>query len=234
MKPASGTASPRRKTRPAEIVDKLNKEINAAIADPGMKARLAAIGGEPMPGSPADFGKLIADETEKWGKVVRAAGLKPEYMRLRLAREGHILRAERKPAEPGLERTQPREAAREKQIVLNAGRRPSRGTQSLRQTARKNQFGVLVERTRIHRMNRQRVQRIMLEDRDQATRSRDPVQLLQPRHMLLVGDVMEHAGRECDIERAGFAGDAAVLDQNIVAVAGVTLFAQREAALRDV
>ena len=62
----------------AEIVDKLNKEINAAIADPGMKAGLAAIGGEPMPGSPADFGRLIAEETEKWGKVVRAGGIKPE------------------------------------------------------------------------------------------------------------------------------------------------------------
>ena len=63
---------------PADIVDKLNKEINAAIADPAMKARLAAIGGEPLPGSPAEFGKLIAEETEKWAKVVRAAGLKPE------------------------------------------------------------------------------------------------------------------------------------------------------------
>ena len=63
---------------PAEIVDKLNREINAAIADPGMKARLAALGGEPLPGSPADFGKLIAEETDKWAKVVRAGGLKPE------------------------------------------------------------------------------------------------------------------------------------------------------------
>jgi tripartite-type tricarboxylate transporter receptor subunit TctC len=63
---------------PAEIIDKLNKEINAAIADPGMKARLAALGGEPLPGSPGEFGKLIAEETQKWGKVVRAAGLKPE------------------------------------------------------------------------------------------------------------------------------------------------------------
>ena len=71
-----GFAAP--KNTPAEIVDKLNKEINAAIADPGMKARLAAIGGEPIPGSPAEFGKLIAEETEKWGKVVRAAGIKPE------------------------------------------------------------------------------------------------------------------------------------------------------------
>jgi tripartite-type tricarboxylate transporter receptor subunit TctC len=63
---------------PLEIIGKLNKEINAAIADPGMKARLAAIGGEPLPGTPAEFGRLIADETEKWAKVVQAAGLKPE------------------------------------------------------------------------------------------------------------------------------------------------------------
>jgi tripartite-type tricarboxylate transporter receptor subunit TctC len=71
-----GFAAP--KNTPAEIVEKLNKEINAAIADPGMKAKLAAIGGDPMLGSPADFGRLVADETEKWGKVVRAGGLKPE------------------------------------------------------------------------------------------------------------------------------------------------------------
>ncbi|MET0724382.1 MAG: tripartite tricarboxylate transporter substrate binding protein, partial [Tardiphaga sp.] len=71
-----GFAAP--KNTPAEIVDKLNREINAAIADPAMKARLAAIGGETMPGSPSDFGKLIAEETEKWGKVVRAGGIKPE------------------------------------------------------------------------------------------------------------------------------------------------------------
>ena len=71
-----GFAAP--KNTPAEIVDKLNKEINAAIADPAMKARLAAIGGETMPGSPSDFGTLIAEETEKWGKVVRAGGIKPE------------------------------------------------------------------------------------------------------------------------------------------------------------
>ena len=62
----------------AEIVDKLNREINAAIADPGMKAKFAAIGGEPLPGSAAEFGKLIAEETEKWAKGVRAAGLKAE------------------------------------------------------------------------------------------------------------------------------------------------------------
>jgi len=63
---------------PVEIIDKLNKEINAAIADAGMKARFAAIGGEPLGGSPAEFGKLISEETEKWGRVVRAAGIKPE------------------------------------------------------------------------------------------------------------------------------------------------------------
>jgi tripartite-type tricarboxylate transporter receptor subunit TctC len=66
------------KNTPAEIVARLNLEINAAIADPAMKARLAAIGGEPLPGSPAEFGRLIVEETEKWGKVVRAAGIKPE------------------------------------------------------------------------------------------------------------------------------------------------------------
>jgi tripartite-type tricarboxylate transporter receptor subunit TctC len=66
------------KNTPADIVGKLNREINAGIADPGMNARFAAIGGEPLPGSPAEFGRLIAEETEKWGKVVRAAGIKPE------------------------------------------------------------------------------------------------------------------------------------------------------------
>jgi tripartite-type tricarboxylate transporter receptor subunit TctC len=66
------------KNTPVEIVDKLNKEINAALADPKMKARLADLGGTPLLGSPADFGKLIADETEKWGKVVRAANIKAQ------------------------------------------------------------------------------------------------------------------------------------------------------------
>jgi tripartite-type tricarboxylate transporter receptor subunit TctC len=66
------------KNTPAAIVQKLNREINVAIADAGMKARLAALGGEPLPGLPAEFGKLIAEETEKWAKVVRAAGIKPE------------------------------------------------------------------------------------------------------------------------------------------------------------
>jgi tripartite-type tricarboxylate transporter receptor subunit TctC len=61
----------------AEIVDKLNKEINAGLADPKMKARLAELGGMVLAGSPADFAKLIADETEKWGTVIRTANIKP-------------------------------------------------------------------------------------------------------------------------------------------------------------
>jgi tripartite-type tricarboxylate transporter receptor subunit TctC len=71
-----GIGAPR--NTPAEIVDKLNKEINAALSDPKIKARLADLGGSVLSGSPADFGKLIADETEKWGKVIRAANIKPE------------------------------------------------------------------------------------------------------------------------------------------------------------
>ncbi len=63
---------------PAEITAKLNTEINAGLADPKLKARLADLGASVLPGSPAEFGKLIADETEKWGKVVRAAHMKPE------------------------------------------------------------------------------------------------------------------------------------------------------------
>ena len=63
---------------PPEIIDKLNKEINTALAEPKMKARLADLGRTVLAGSPADFGKFIADETEKWGKVIRAANIKPE------------------------------------------------------------------------------------------------------------------------------------------------------------
>ena len=66
------------KATPAEIVDKLNKEVNAALDDPKMKARIADLGGAPLPGSPADFGRLIADETEKWAKVIKFAGIKAE------------------------------------------------------------------------------------------------------------------------------------------------------------
>jgi tripartite-type tricarboxylate transporter receptor subunit TctC len=66
------------KNTPADIVDKLNREINAGLADPTIKARLADLGGTPLVGSPADFGKLIADETEKWAKVVKFAGIKAD------------------------------------------------------------------------------------------------------------------------------------------------------------
>jgi tripartite-type tricarboxylate transporter receptor subunit TctC len=66
------------KNTPTEIVDRLGKEINAALTDPNTKARLAELGATPLPGSPANFAKLIADETEKWGKVIRAANIKPD------------------------------------------------------------------------------------------------------------------------------------------------------------
>ena len=66
------------KATPAEIVEKLNKEINAGLADPKIKARLADLGGPALAGSPADFGRLIADETDKWAKVIRAANIKAE------------------------------------------------------------------------------------------------------------------------------------------------------------
>jgi len=72
----TGIGAPR--TTPAEIVDKLNKEISTALGDPTLKARLADLGGAVLPGSPADFGKHIGEETEKWGKVIRAANIKPE------------------------------------------------------------------------------------------------------------------------------------------------------------
>jgi tripartite-type tricarboxylate transporter receptor subunit TctC len=65
------------KKTPVEIIDKLNREINAGLADSKFKARLADLSAAALPGSPADFGKLIADETEKWGKVIRVANIKP-------------------------------------------------------------------------------------------------------------------------------------------------------------
>jgi len=71
----TGIGAPR--NTPIEMVEKLNQEINAALADSQMKARLAGLGAAALPGSPADFGKLIAEETEKWGKVVKFAGIKP-------------------------------------------------------------------------------------------------------------------------------------------------------------
>ena len=66
------------KNTPADIIGTLNKDVNAGLADPKIKARLAELGATALPGSPADFGKLIADETEKWGKVVKFVGVKRE------------------------------------------------------------------------------------------------------------------------------------------------------------
>jgi tripartite-type tricarboxylate transporter receptor subunit TctC len=66
------------KNTPSQIIDKLNEEINAGLADPKIKSQLASLGGTVLGGSAADFGKLIADDTEKWGKVIRAANIKPE------------------------------------------------------------------------------------------------------------------------------------------------------------
>jgi len=71
-----GLGAPRNTS--AEIIEKVNKEINAGLADSKMKARFADLGGTVVPDSPADYGKLLADETEKWGKVIRAANIKPE------------------------------------------------------------------------------------------------------------------------------------------------------------
>ena len=69
------------KGTPAEVVDRLNREVNAILAKPDKTKRLAELGAALLPGSPADFGKLLADETEKWGKVIRFAGIKAEESR---------------------------------------------------------------------------------------------------------------------------------------------------------
>jgi tripartite-type tricarboxylate transporter receptor subunit TctC len=66
------------KGTPTEVINKINKEINTGLADPKLKGRLADLGGVTIAGSPADFGKLIADETEKWDRVVRAAKIKAD------------------------------------------------------------------------------------------------------------------------------------------------------------
>jgi tripartite-type tricarboxylate transporter receptor subunit TctC len=71
-----GVGAPR--NTPIEITDKLNKEINAGLADPKLRARFADLGGMVFPGSPADFGKFISEETGKWGKVVKFAGIKAD------------------------------------------------------------------------------------------------------------------------------------------------------------
>jgi tripartite-type tricarboxylate transporter receptor subunit TctC len=72
----SGIAAPR--GTPADIVQKLNQEINAALTDPGIVARIADLGSTVLPGSPAEFGKLLAEETDKWAKVVKFSGAMPE------------------------------------------------------------------------------------------------------------------------------------------------------------
>jgi tripartite-type tricarboxylate transporter receptor subunit TctC len=71
-----GVGAPR--DTPTEIIDKLNREINAGLVDPKLKAKLADLGGTVISGSPADFGNLIADETEKWAKVIKSGSMKPE------------------------------------------------------------------------------------------------------------------------------------------------------------
>jgi tripartite-type tricarboxylate transporter receptor subunit TctC len=71
-----GIAAPR--GTPPEIVGKLNQAVNAVLADPKLQARLAELGGEPMPMTPAQFGKLVAEETVRWGKLIRAANIKAE------------------------------------------------------------------------------------------------------------------------------------------------------------
>ena len=72
----TGVGAPR--NTPAEIIEKLNREINTGLADPKLKARFTDRGLAAFVGSPADFGKFIVDETEKWAKVVRTANIKPD------------------------------------------------------------------------------------------------------------------------------------------------------------
>jgi tripartite-type tricarboxylate transporter receptor subunit TctC len=66
------------KNTPADIIDKLNEEVNAGLADPKLKARLGNLGGSVLAGSPTEFGKLIAEDIEKWAKVIKFARIKPE------------------------------------------------------------------------------------------------------------------------------------------------------------
>jgi tripartite-type tricarboxylate transporter receptor subunit TctC len=71
-----GLGAPRNTS--AAVIDRLNDAVNAILADPASQGRFAELGASLLPGSPADFGKLLADETEKWGKVVKFAGAKPD------------------------------------------------------------------------------------------------------------------------------------------------------------
>jgi len=63
---------------PAEIIDLLNKQLNAALVDPKVKSRIVDLGGTPMGGTPAEFGKILTEATEKWAKVIKVAGIKAE------------------------------------------------------------------------------------------------------------------------------------------------------------
>ena len=74
----TGSVSPPQEAYPAEIINKLNNEVNAGLADPKIKARLVDLGGISLAGTPAEFGKLIANDIEKWGKVIRTANIKAE------------------------------------------------------------------------------------------------------------------------------------------------------------
>ena len=78
MKRVRGSAWRCRKERRAPIIDKLNKTVNEALADPAMQAKLAELGGTNIPGTPEAFGKIIAEETDKWAKVVKATGATAE------------------------------------------------------------------------------------------------------------------------------------------------------------
>ncbi len=74
MRPARGSASGAPAKTPKAVIDKLNKEVNAVLAEPAIKARIAELGGVTLIGTPDDFGKIVAAETEKWEKVVKFAG----------------------------------------------------------------------------------------------------------------------------------------------------------------
>ena len=78
MKRVRRLVSARPRNTPFDIINRLNEEINAGLGDPKIKARLADFGGTALPGSPADFGRIMVEETEKWGKVVKFSGAKPD------------------------------------------------------------------------------------------------------------------------------------------------------------
>ena len=78
MSLVTGPASARQKNTPVQIIERLNREINTGLASPVIKVQFADLGATTFPGSPADFGKLIADETEKWAKVIKSACIKAE------------------------------------------------------------------------------------------------------------------------------------------------------------